>query len=200
MHEQVTTVDLMRHGEPEGGRMYRGQKDDPLSERGWRQMRDATQGCEGWEQIVSSPLQRCARFAQELADSRGLPLQVEEQFREISFGVWEGRTPSELEREDPEGMRAFWDDPVTHWPEGGEPFDRFQQRIAVAWDQLLARSAGRHTLLVAHGGVIRAVLFHLLGVPPQSFFRIQIPYASMSRIRADANGAYPHLVFHCGQP
>ncbi len=200
MHEKVTTVDLIRHGEPQGGRMYRGQKDDPLSDVGWQQMREATRPCNHWELIVSSPLQRCAKFARELAEFRGLPLQVEDQFREISFGVWEGRTPGELEKEDPEGMRAFWDDPVAHWPEGGEPFDRFQQRIATVWEKLLAENAGRHTLLVAHGGVIRAILFQLLGVPPQNFFRIQIPYAAISRIRADGNGAYPHLVFHCGRP
>jgi alpha-ribazole phosphatase len=29
-----TTLDLMRHGEPVGGRRYSGQIDDPLSEKG----------------------------------------------------------------------------------------------------------------------------------------------------------------------
>jgi len=37
----ITTLDLMRHGEPVGGRRYRGQMDDPLSEKGWAQMRNA---------------------------------------------------------------------------------------------------------------------------------------------------------------
>ncbi|GAB4361772.1 MAG: alpha-ribazole phosphatase family protein [Gammaproteobacteria bacterium] len=200
MEEKTTIVDLMRHGEPEGGRMYRGQKDDPLSNLGWSQMSEAVADCHHWDVIVSSPLQRCARFAEALAAERDLPLEVDEAFREISFGVWEGRRPGELEAEDPEGMRAFWDDPVRYWPEGGEPFDRFQLRIAAAWERLLQRYAGRHTLLVAHGGVIRAVLFHVLGVPPQNFFRIQVPYASFSRIRADADGRHPHLVFHGGRP
>lgn len=200
MSNDVTTIDLIRHGEPEGGRMYRGQKDDPLSELGWQQMREATAGCDHWDLIVTSPLQRCARFAEELAAQRGLPLHIDEQFREISFGIWEGRKPEDLERENPGGMRAFWDDPVRHWPEGGEPFDQFQMRVAAAWDRLMEQHAGRHTLLVAHGGIIRAVLFHVLGVPPQNFFRIQIPYASISRVRADGAGRYPHLVFHSGRP
>ena len=200
MDSMVTTIDLIRHGEPEGGRMYRGQKDDPLSERGWHQMREATEGCAHWERVVSSPLRRCAHFAQEFADRRGLPLQIEEQFREISFGAWEGKSPTQLEAVDPDGMRAFWSDPVLHWPEGAEPFDAFQRRIAAAWDRLLQDNAGYHTLLVAHGGVIRAILFHVLGVPAKNFFRIQVPYASISRFRADGDGFYPHLVFHSGQP
>ena len=36
----VTRIDLIRHGEPVGGRRYRGQIDDPLSEKGWKQMRE----------------------------------------------------------------------------------------------------------------------------------------------------------------
>jgi alpha-ribazole phosphatase/probable phosphoglycerate mutase len=36
----ITTLDLLRHGESVGGRKYRGQTDDPLSEKGWAQMRD----------------------------------------------------------------------------------------------------------------------------------------------------------------
>ena len=31
-HKLITTLDLMRHGEPAGGHKYRGQLDDPLSE------------------------------------------------------------------------------------------------------------------------------------------------------------------------
>ncbi|MEK6748901.1 MAG: histidine phosphatase family protein, partial [Pseudomonadota bacterium] len=40
MHE-TTVVDMIRHGEPVGGKRYRGHRDDPLSDIGWRQMREA---------------------------------------------------------------------------------------------------------------------------------------------------------------
>ncbi len=33
-----TIVDLLRHGEPDGGQKFRGAVDDPLSPRGWEQM------------------------------------------------------------------------------------------------------------------------------------------------------------------
>ncbi len=35
---KITTIDLMRHGEPIGGKKYRGQSNDPLSGKGWEQM------------------------------------------------------------------------------------------------------------------------------------------------------------------
>jgi alpha-ribazole phosphatase len=41
MTDTTTIFDVIRHGEPEGGPMYRGSKDDPLSPVGWQQMRSA---------------------------------------------------------------------------------------------------------------------------------------------------------------
>jgi broad specificity phosphatase PhoE len=39
------TLDLLRHGEPEGGRLYRGNLlDNPLSEKGWQQMQASVNG------------------------------------------------------------------------------------------------------------------------------------------------------------
>jgi Fructose-2,6-bisphosphatase len=66
----TTIFDLIRHGEPAGGQMYRGHKDDPLSEQGWQQMRNAITGDDKWDHILSSPLLRCREFAAELAKER----------------------------------------------------------------------------------------------------------------------------------
>ncbi len=195
-----TIIDLLRHGEPEGGRMYRGQKDDPLSPLGWEQMRAATAGEEVWGRVVSSPLRRCREFAETLSAERGLALRVEEGFREVSFGPWEGRRPDDLHAEQPESVEAFWQDPVGRWPAGGEVFTDFQARVATAWDNLLGEHRGESLLLVAHGGVIRAILFHVLGIPPRHFFRIQVPYAGLTRLRTDGRGGHPYLVFHRPPP
>ena len=62
----TTTIDLIRHGEPVGGRKYRGQIDDPLSDKGWAQMREAVGDHRPWDVIISSSLSRCLDFAREL--------------------------------------------------------------------------------------------------------------------------------------
>ena len=60
---EFTVVDLLRHGEPDGGQKFRGSVDDPLNVRGWEQMRTAVGNYREWEVIISSPLIRCAAFA-----------------------------------------------------------------------------------------------------------------------------------------
>jgi len=191
----VTVVDLLRHGEPLGGKRFRGQTDDPLSEQGWRQMRDAMGNKVSWQHIVSSPLRRCSAFAEAIADEYQLSLSLEPRFKEIGFGEWEGCTPEEIQQRDGERYRLYRDDPAAFMPAGAEPMSEFVARVVQGWEDLLAAQQGRRVLVVCHAGVIRAVLGEILGMTPERLFRIQIDYASVSRLRI-ADNQPPSLVFH----
>ena len=190
-----TAVDLLRHGEPVGGSRYRGQIDDPLSERGWRQMWQAVDGVCCWQRIVTSPLLRCREFAMQLGERLGVPVHAEARFREIGFGDWEGRSRAELEQLQPGQVRRFYQDPVTHRPTGAEPLDAFMTRVAEAFTELLDRHAGESVLVVAHAGVIRAILARALDIPPVSMYRIHVPNAGISKLRTDRVRGF-NLVSH----
>lgn len=197
----ITVVDLIRHGEPVGGSSrYRGQSDDPLSEKGWQQMRMAVGDHRPWRAIVSSPLTRCAAFARELATRHALPLEIEPRLQEIGFGVWEGRTREELERENPGQVARFLADPRGQRPSGAEPLDEFRSRVVGAWGELLTRHAGGHVLFVGHAGVIRMLVSHVLDAPVERVWRIQVPNAGLTRIEVEhrEQGPFPKLVFHAG--
>ena len=84
---QATTIDLLRHGTPVGGRRYRGQIDDPLSEEGWAEMWAAVNGARPWRQIVCSPLSRCRQFAEALGDRLALPVAEDPRLREVGFAA-----------------------------------------------------------------------------------------------------------------
>nr|WP_245832014.1 histidine phosphatase family protein [Solemya velesiana gill symbiont] len=71
--KQKTLIDLLRHGQPLGGRMYRGKQDDPLTEEGWDQMWHAASGETPWQQVISSPLRRCREFAEALTEKLESP-------------------------------------------------------------------------------------------------------------------------------
>ncbi len=177
-----TTIDLIRHGEPEGGQRIRGTLNDPLSENGWRQMWQAIGAQRPWSRIVSSPMLRCQAFAERLADSMGLTPQIQPDFREIGFGAWEGLSTRELLQQDPSALQRYWQNPLDHAPLGAEPVDDFRARVFSAWEDLLPQVRGEHVLLVCHGGVIRAILSAVLGMPRERLWCFDVPYANLSRI------------------
>lgn len=194
MHHD-TIIDLIRHGEPVGGRMIRGHGiDHPLSALGWAQMRTAigappADPATEWAQIISSPMARCREFALALASGRGLPLAVNPMLREIGMGAWEGRRPEAVAQEDPAAYQAFLRDPVACRPPGGERLEVLVARIGAAYDRHLASYPGRRLLIVCHAGVSRAIIGHLLKADPARWYRLRIDYAGLTRIRHGRYGA-----------
>lgn len=69
-------VELLRHGEVQGGARFRGGHDDPLSTEGREPMTRATAGNPGWTGIVCSPSRRCSELAHRLAESFNLPVSI----------------------------------------------------------------------------------------------------------------------------
>ena len=180
-----TTIDLLRHGEPVGGRRYRGQIDDPLSERGWDEMRHATSADTPWQAIVSSPLRRCREFAEELGEQLSLPLSIDDRLKEVGFGAWEGQTGEMLRQQDDQVLKRFYRDPITHRPQGAESLEDFSKRVEAAIETVIEGYRGKHILVVAHAGVIRSALSLTLGLPIGNMYRLSIASASLSRIQFD---------------
>lgn len=186
MSNETTIIDIIRHGEPEGGSKYRGQIDDPLSDRGWAQMRAAVAGRSGWQQIITSDLSRCAAFATELGERLAIPVEQTAQFREVGFGDWEGLTASEIMARDEAALFAFWQNPLDNTPPHGEPLALFSQRIASVWEAMLRDHGGKHILLVGHAGMMRILLLQALGMPLEEFYRFDPRNATIVRLRVDS--------------
>jgi probable phosphoglycerate mutase len=184
-----TIVDLIRHGEPEGGPCYRGDGvDDPLSERGWKQMWDAVGGDAPWDQIISSPMIRCRAFADELASCHDLDVSVEKDFREVGFGSWEGLSKDQLRKQNLQEFESFYRDPVNNRPQGAEPIHDFILRVTASYDSVVSRYEGKHCLIVGHAGVIRAIISYALGAGSETLYRIAVKNAGISRIRHSSGG------------
>ncbi len=188
-------IDFIRHGEPVGGQRYRGSGvDDPLSERGWEQMWRAVPAPPPWDAVVSSPMKRCFPFADAVATREGLPLRVEERFREIGFGDWEGFTADEIRSRDQPAYEAFYRDPANCRPAGAESLEGFCRRVSSGFDELLETPGTPHLLVVAHAGVIRAALRHVMGWPMEAWYRVRVDNGALTRFRTGAQGL--QLQFH----
>lgn len=182
----VTIVDVIRHGEPEGGSVLRGRTDHPLTERGIRQFQQRveriSQGQASWQRIYSSPLMRCQQSAQWLADHYRLPLIIEPQLVELDFGDWENKPLAELAANESD-MAKLWQDPLNFCAPNGESVQALQQRILQQWQQHLAQHQGQQILWVCHGGVMRVLAQRLLQLTPEGMNRLAIPYAAWLRFR-----------------
>ncbi len=183
MTSEATYIDLIRHGEPQGGKRYRGQIDDPLSETGWRQMWEAVGTQAPWQQLVTSPLSRCRAFAERLAERHALQLSVDPRLMEVGFGAWEGRTAEQLLAEDPEQIRRFYHDPVHQRPAGAEPLADFRARVIAGLTDLTRTYTGQRVLVVTHAGVMRAAVAYALNAPLEAIYRIEVGYAAITRLK-----------------
>lgn len=183
-----TSLDLLRHGETQGGSRLRGRLDDPLTARGWEQMWTAV-GKGGrarrWDAIIASPLARCADFARALSGDQGIPLRLEPRFVELDFGDWEGQTTTDLMARDAEALGRFWADPLANTPPGGETLADFASRVLAAWHQLLNQESGERLLVVGHGGVIRVILCQVLGQPLGRLLDLEVGHGTLISLRVD---------------
>jgi probable phosphoglycerate mutase len=193
-----TIIDFIRHGEPIGGRAYRGHNiDDPLSEKGWQQMWDAVGEHCFWSHIVSSPLLRCLDFARALADKHDLSISIDERLKEVGFGEWEGKTPDQIKQQRLTEYNAFYADPVNKRPPGAEDLDSFIHRVTRAYQDIADYYTGKQILVVAHAGVMRAIIAHVLHAEPLGLYRIKVNNAGITRIRISERGAMLEYHNHC---
>ena len=173
-------IDLIRHGSPIGGKMYRGHSiDHPLSEQGWQQMRDSIGDYDQWDQIISSPMIRCSDFAEEVSHTHNIPLQIIDNLKEVSFGAWEGKNARDIERQE---YLDFYHDPLNNRPAGSEPLEDFINRVVQSWKSILKEHHGKHLLIVAHAGVIRAIVAHILYSEIMGMYKISIENGKICRI------------------
>lgn len=150
---------LARHGETDWNREGRmqGHADPPLNARGREQARDLAARLAGFrlDAIYSSDLRRALETAQIVAEALGLRVTPDPGLREIDVGSWEGLTRAEIEE-------RF---PGAHAPEDGEPREAFRARVVAAVERIAHAHPDGEVLVVAHGGLVRALQRHVLGEP-----------------------------------
>lgn len=191
----TTQIDVIRHGEPVGGRRYRGHGvDDPLTDTGWQQMWDAIAGRSNWQHVISSPLSRCLAFAQQLSKKLQTGYSIDERFREIGFGTWEGLTPDEIHATDAEALERFYRDPIRNRPEGAEPLEAFSRRVWDAYSDAARKHHGQNILIVGHAGVIRAISANILGMKLDHVYsNLKIEYGGIITSLIE-EGKHPKMV------
>jgi broad specificity phosphatase PhoE len=142
---------FLRHGETDWNtrNLSQGNVDIPLNGTGLAQARSASlllRG-KGIRSVISSPLSRARVTADIAAAELGLPVQIDDGLREVSFGVQEGKPMADW------GFQHWVDGLST--PDGAESFPALTARAVAAVNRCVARPAV--VLVVAHGALFRAL-------------------------------------------
>ena len=164
---------LIRHGESvsnAAGRVQ-GQEDVELSVTG-REQADAVAI---WsrslleaaddppvDELWSSPLRRARETAEAIAAVTGLPLQIDDELRELHAGIFQGHLWADLESRFPEAVAQWRSGDAEYAIPGGESRAQLAARGRAALERLAARPA-RSMIVVAHGGILTAALGSLVG-------------------------------------
>lgn len=190
----MKTVYLARHGQTawNASGKLQGHTDVPLDETGLAQaatlaeaLRSANIGA-----VVASDLSRARVTGEIVSKALGIPApHVDPDLRERRFGVFEGLTVGECERQHEAAWRAWRTDLVA--PPSAEQSEVVVERFGRAMERAAARSApGASVLVVAHGGAMRLWLRSVLERPIDPIGNTAV-YEVFFRDRVDA-APWPH--------
>lgn len=181
-------LSLLRHGRTGYSGRYVGALDVGLSLEGITQI----ENLRPYFQMnipavcISSPMQRCVQ-SHEILFPKG-HVEHDADLREINFGEWEGLSFQEIVSDYPVLVKQWAEWSLEFCFPGGERIGDFVQRVHRAADRILARSE-EDILLVAHGGVIRALLCYFLQLEPSEYLLFQVQKARIAKMELFDQGA-----------
>ncbi len=172
---------LIRHGQSEAytpGRPFAlvgGHGDPQLTELGHFQARRVAErlASEPIAAIYVSTLTRTHQTAAPLAEATGLDPVVEPELREVFLGEAEGGILREMFATDHPTARALREHQDWGVIPGAESSAELTTRVVAAVDRLADRHGGEMVAAFCHGGVIAAVLQHVAGSGPGTFFGVR---------------------------
>jgi probable phosphoglycerate mutase len=201
----LTTLVLARHGRTEHtdrALLSGAGSDPPLSATGVAEARALAAAIAGLDgagsalpgvgrvtRLVSSPQRRARETIALVAEQAGLDAEVavEEGWREISFGEWEGLSIAEVVERWPERAKR-WFGATDVGPPGGESLNAFAARVRAQRERTVEANPGEVVLVVSHGGPVAAVVHEALEAQTAALWRVRVDPCSLTVVRYWSDG------------
>lgn len=163
----MTQFALLRHEKTQWNKDKRiqGQSNSPLTPEGkiraqkWGHLLKVHQ----WNRIITSDMGRALETAVLVNVSLQIPLIHDPRLREQNWGQWTGKTLEQLKKENPlllaHQESAGWD----FCPPDGENRNMVWERSQTALKAATKKWSGEKILVVTHEGVIKCLIYRLLG-------------------------------------
>jgi len=181
---ESTRLFLIRHGQVVNHHEFRynGFHDVDITEKGILQMNRLAETLKERpiKALYSSGLMRTQKGADIIGPALGLGGVSLPAFKELHLGRWEGLTREEALQLYPEDEGFIFQNLATDKIEGGENLQDLSARVLPELRRLIEKHRGEAICLVAHGGVNRVILCHVMGIDLQRFFSIEQDYGCLN--------------------
>lgn len=173
----TTRLFLLRHGETLSNieLIYQGQGDSPLSELGLREGEELGKALakEPFSAVYSSTLTRSYDTASFIAKHHNMDVTKVPELIERDYGDFEGLTFQEIKKRYPTEYDTWLKHPDKAIIPGAETLEELQSRGVYAINKLIAQHKDQTICVVGHGGINRAILFNLMNLTLDNFWRIK---------------------------
>lgn len=178
----MTELIIVRHGKTAWNLEQRiqGSTNTELHPLGLRQAEALAERLaqERFHAIYSSDLKRAYQTAECIAGKTNHNVIPHEGLRERNFGVFEGMTANDIQKDYPEAWERFknWDPDYT-MPKGVSLRD-YQKSSIKSLEEIAGKHPGERLVIVTHGGFLSGLMRHTL----------QIPFSTPSRFKGFNTG------------
>lgn len=146
--------------------------------------------------VVSSDLIRAIATADAIENGR-VRAPHDAGLRELNFGDWELRSFADIEADDPELSRAYWEHPGDVRPPGGESWHDAHTRLKEAVDAQVAAFPDQDLIIVAHFGAILTQIQRAGRLDNTQAFSHRIDNLSVSQIQISQGQWTLGAINHC---
>ena len=178
---------LVRHGQTDMNKekLYYGWTDCPINDVGRKQAETLHQYFKNvhCHKVITSDLKRSVETAEIITKGQNVVLEKRQAFRELNFGLWEGKHYKALQKEYPEDFEQWGKDWKSFCIPEGEAFFTFYERIRKELENVIQQTPEDNTvLLVTHNGVMSAMLCVLTGAGYDGFWRFFLEQETYSLV------------------
>lgn len=177
---------LIRHGETDWNRLEKcqGASDIPLNSNGISQAENLAYSLrdENFSAIYSSDLSRAITTANEVAKYHAAEVRIDERFREMDQGDFEGLEFKNLREKYGDVLKKWTEEPETLRIPGGETLSEVQDRAWKGIANLISLHNNESVLLVSHNMTIITLLCKFSKKSLLSFREFSVKESSKSVI------------------
>ncbi len=181
---------MIRHGEIPSNinKVYAGRSPEGLTEKGVQQAKQVSEKLKkhNINTLYSSPIQRALQTARIISDGIGIDLKVDNAFRELELGPWEGSSENDIARNYPDEWKTWQTRPDELIIPKRETLNELLERVVVGIQRIYQQAEGHTIVIVTHVAIIRVLMLWDSKSSLNLYKTIHVPNAEIFTIKMDS--------------